>query len=52
MDGLLVHGRGRDATGFQDAVDLLLLHRPRHERPAGVPFLYDGIEIHNVLIII
>lgn len=47
MDGLLVHGRGRDAAGLQDAVDLLLLHRPRRERPAGVSVLDDGIEFHT-----
>ena len=46
MDRLLVHGRGRDAAGFQDPVDLLLLDRPRRERPAGVSVLNDGIEFH------
>ena len=51
MDGLLVHGRGRYTTGFQDAVDLLLLHRPRRERPAGVPILDNGIEFQRMLII-
>ena len=50
MDGLLVHGRGRNAAGFQNAVDLLLLDCTRHERPAGVSVLYDGIEFHKMYI--
>ena len=52
MDGLLVHGRECDAAGLLDAVDLLLLHRPRSERPAGISVLDDGIEFHRMLIII
>ncbi len=48
MDGLLVHGRGRDAAVFQDAVDLLLLDRPRRERPAGVSVSDEGCEGHGV----
>jgi ATP-dependent exoDNAse (exonuclease V) alpha subunit len=46
MDWLLVHGRGCDAAGFQNAVDLLLLHCPRRERPTGVSVLNDSIEFH------
>ena len=52
MDRLLVHGRRRDTAGLQDAVDLLLLHRPRRERPAGVSVLDEGCEFHSALIII
>ena len=47
MDGLPIHRRGRNPARLQDPVDLLLLHRLRRERPAGIPVLDEGGKVHG-----
>ena len=47
MHRLLVHGRGRDAAGLEDAVDLLRVHGSRGEGAAGVAVLDKGGEVHD-----